>query len=408
MINKTPQIEFYKSCFCLSSKLLVSISWIVLMSCNGQEKKPAPKITYIVKSNSGNTSTNQDYYFQANAIPNENLVPLYYEGQLCHWVRDIIQDTNGDLWFATNHYGAMRYNGDSLMYFMANEGFGGNQVRGITQDKAGNVWFGTSQGITKYDPTIASEKNPFTNYTTDDGLVHNEVWSIMIDRNDVIWIGTEEGISSFDGTAFTTLQIPRAEVKDAKPRISKNRISTIIEDKQGVLWFGTDGYGICKYDPMALQNANKNKFTLITKKEGLCDNMITDLFEDSKGQIWIGTMYGGLSKYDGKSFTNYTQEGLIKGIEVGAIYEDKNNHIWFAAEHQGIYSYNPSLEAKGANPFRNLNKTDGLESEGIISIFEDKDGRFWLGGWKGLFRYNPLAKNEERTFFNITKSGPWD
>ena len=48
--------------------------------------------------------------------------------------------------------------------------------------------------------------------------------------------------------------------------------------------------------------------------------------------------------------------------------------------------------------FTNFGKKDGLKILDVESLFEDKNGRLWVGGNGGLYRkYN---KNE---FFNITK-----
>jgi len=117
--------------------------------------------------------------------------------------------------------------------------------------------------------------------------------------------------------------------------------------------------------------------------------------EDSKGNIWIGTFYGGVSRFDGKSFTNFTQDGVISGIEVGGFYEDKTGNIWFAAENFGVYRYD-------GNSFTNFYTKDGLITNAILSIFEDTEGRFWFGGWGGLFRF------DGKSFVSVTKDGPWD
>ncbi|MCB0535322.1 MAG: hypothetical protein KDD14_24155, partial [Saprospiraceae bacterium] len=69
-------------------------------------------------------------------------------------------------------------------------------------------------------------------------------------------------------------------------------------------------------------------------------------------------------------------------------------NIWFAAENHGVYRYD------GAS-FTNFNTTDGLNTNGVLCIFEDQQGRFWLGGWGGLFRFDGTS------FFSVTKDGPW-
>ena len=76
-------------------------------------------------------------------------------------------------------------------------------------------------------------------------------------------------------------------------------------------------------------------------------------------------------------------------------YEDKNGDLWFAMEHQGVYKYD-------GNTFTNYDKKDGLQTGGVICIYEDRENRFWLGGWLGLFRF------DGEQFFPVTKDGPWD
>ena len=314
--------------------------------------------------------------------------PLFQiDGQLCQHVRKIFQDKSGNLWFGTNVYGLMRYDGDTLVYLEDTPGLASGRITGIVEDKEGNLWFGAYGGITKYDGST------FTNFTTEDGLLDDEVWCVTIDRNGIFWIGTTIGVSRFDGNKFTTFPIPKAKVKDTTTAFYYDRVTSIVEDRDGGLWFGTDGFGICKY--------NGTTFSHLTVENGLCNNSIADMMEDEEGNMWIGTMFGGMSRYDGKSFTNFTKDGIISGIETTALYEDKNKNIWFSSEGYGVYRYD-------GKSFTNFNKDDGLSSHGILSIFEDNEGRFWLGGWLGLFRYyKDLEKAGEKSFFSVTVEGPW-
>ena len=58
---------------------------------------------------------------------------------------------------------------------------------------------------------------------------------------------------------------------------------------------------------------------------------------------------------------------MISGVEVSGFYEDKNENIWFAAENNGVYRYD-------GKSFTNLYKEEGLVTNGILSIFQDKEG----------------------------------
>ncbi len=335
-------------------KLFLFIFCISNISCNGQDRH---KLELKDKSTG-----------KINTIPQESLAPVFYEGQLAHWIREIFEDSKGNLWLGTNHYGVIKYDRDTLIYFNENDGLGKGRITGFLEDKKGGLWIGTASGLTYYNGNV------FRNFNKNDGLKEDEVWSIMLDSKENLWIGTIEGIFIYDGEKFNSFEMPSLSVQDTQSILSYNRITAIIEDEKGNIWIGTDGFGICKYD-------GKN-FTHFTKeKDNICDNNIADLLEDSKGNIWIGTMFGGISKYDGKTFHNYTKEGIVKGEEAYAFYEAKNGDIWFAAENQGVYQYN-------GESFILYAEKDGLESQGILSIFEDKSGHFLLGGWKGLFKFD--------------------
>ncbi len=67
----------------------------------------------------------------------------------------------------------------------------------------------------------------------------------------------------------------------AQPKV----VSSILEDQNGNLWFGTDG-GVSRYDG--------ESSTHFTEKEGLSNNSVLSMFEDRSENLWFGTN-GGVS-----------------------------------------------------------------------------------------------------------------
>ncbi len=318
---------------------------------------------------------------QINSGPKESTDPLFFiEGQLCQHLRKIYQDHRGHLWFGTNVYDLMRYDGDTLVVFSERDGVGAGRITSITEDRDGQVWFGSYQGLTRFDG------QSFSRFPAEEGTAPLDVWSVLIDRKQNFWIGTIDGVLRFDGQDFTPFPLPKAQVEDTTSILSYDRVTSILEDRNGTLWFGTDGFGICQFDGRS--------FSHLTMQNGLCDNNITSLLEDQQGNIWIGTMFGGISRYNGQTFTHFTREGQVKGEEVYSIYEDAKGNIWFPAEGHGVYRYD-------GTSFTNFHTQNGLVTDGIQCIYEDREGRLWLGGWGGLFRY------DGQSFFSVTKEGPW-
>lgn len=354
----------------LHTMIICCLSVSVFFSCSS--KKSYSKTNLELKS------TNAE-------VEKEWVDPLFFiEGQLCQHVRKIYEDSKGNLWFGTNVYGLMKYDGDTLHHYEDEDGIKG-RITGILEDKKGTLWIGTSFGLVYY------KGEGFMQLTEEDGLQNNEIWSLYLDGDDLLWIGTNEGLCTYDGEKFNSISFPKAQVKDTNTVYSYDRVISIVGSKDGRIWIGTDGFGITIMN----QNKEETDFSFFTTENGLPDNVISELFFDTNENLWIGTYYGGVSEYDGIEFKNYTKEGFVKGVEVSGLYEDRDNNIWFSVENQGIYQFD-------GNAFTTYGQNDGLESLGILSIYEDCQNRFWLGGWGGLFRH------KNGTFLPVSKMGPWD
>ena len=91
--------------------------------------------------------------------------------------------------------------------------------------------------------------------------------------------------------------------------------------------------------------------------------------QDSKGNMWLVTTEGVI-RYDGKSFTNITSK--VGSHKFWDVLEDRRGNYWFASIGSGVYYYD-------GKSFRNYTTKEGLASNFVFEIYEDKAGIIWFG-----------------------------
>lgn len=123
-----------------------------------------------------------------------------------------------------------------------------------------------------------------------------------------------------------------------------------------------------------------------------CENVGCQLL-DKAGNLWFSIIGEGAYRYDGKSFTNFTTKNGLCSNHVSAIIQDKSGNILFGTEN-GICKYD-------GNTFTKYPVPDTLS---ITCMLEDKDGNLWFGTMgKGIYRYNGATldnflNNNDHTF----------
>lgn len=229
----------------------------------------------------------------------------------------------------------------------------------------------------------------FQNYSVEDGLAQNSVSDIIQDRSGYIWFATSGGLSRFDGLNFRNITTHEG--------LSGNRVSAIIEDREGNLWIGTnEGISIIIPRP-SFKSANFHIINIDTTN-GLVGISVTAIIEDTKGFIWFGTN-NGLAKLDPKlnewkkadtlaadaiDFEVFnTQNGLASNV-VRDIFEDRKGIIWIATD-RGV----SRLQIVDSTfMIHNFTTDDGLSHNMVNTIFEDKDGVFWIATFNSLMKVN--------------------
>ncbi|AUD01372.1 two-component regulator propeller domain-containing protein [Spirosoma pollinicola] len=306
-------------------------------------------------------------------------------------VRNIKRGSNGTILIAGPNnasfgdvfrYDARLPEGQGKSFTNLTSKLGQHKFQDVLEDRSGNIWFATTDsGVYYYNgKSLPTGQVGIQHFTTTEGLANNRVTSIYEDKAGIIWFGTGGGVSRYDGKSFRNFTSPNAPLF-YKEGDWNNDIHTIIEDKTGKLWVGTRGDAFV-YDG--------KKFTTLTHKgEPFLD--VWAIMEDRKGTIWLSgyngfkvSQTGGLYRYDGSTFTKVSERGAY------AIIEDKKGNIWTTGP---VNPANWTVQALSRYEAKSLSSNEPTVTEirsgkAFLGLSEANDGSIWFGDATGVYRYD--------------------
>jgi ligand-binding sensor domain-containing protein/two-component sensor histidine kinase len=179
---------------------------------------------------------------------------------------DIAEDKNHDLWFAGFEHGVTKYNQHTGRFTkypaLSKDNNPYYGIRRIMNDAEGNLWFATAgRGLATYD----FEKDTFNFYYPNpdkpkDGTTnnYNQVTDIAEDKTykNILWVGTQDGLFSFDkGNKKFTFYSSGSITLVFPPFMGINDIEP---GTNGLLWLGTYGNGLHCFDTETKKYLTKN------------------------------------------------------------------------------------------------------------------------------------------------------
>jgi len=292
------------------------------------------------------------------------------EGLSNNKVNQIYQDTEGNIWFATDGGGIIKYQGKRFVNITTKDGLSHNNVTALYMTKNNDIWMGTlGEGLNVFNGET------FSLFTKESGLRGNDVWSILEDDKDNVWVGTSDGVSIFKNGKLQNSGMPK--------EIAKLSVDDMIQDKNGNIWFCSDGKGVIKYDG--------SNYQIFSVEQGLGHEDTWCVLEDRDGNIWVGNE-AGLSKIvfdesnsNGYQIYHYVVDGDLIDPSAMDLQEDYQGNIWIGSNEGGLYRITPTNDHQlNTKKIKHIDASDGLSSDVIYGIELDNDQNLWVGTIRGL------------------------
>lgn len=320
--------------------------------------------------------------------------PLTYEGTKLPDVKSLMECKSGIVLIGTIK-GIYAYHPvqKSLIKFVSLQNA---NIRSLREVDNGDIMVATFSGI--YIVNSDGVLLKYFNKQNTPTLPTDRITELYKDRKDNIWIGTyNNGLFLFTEKGFKKISLSEKEATEGIV------IRDITEDADGKLWIAGE-HGIFIFDPSNQKTINIRS-TLERSDNNLNDNATYCLFRSVENIMWIGSYFGGINYTnlsDQKGFNNiYPGDGEneLRGKAVSRIYKSSKGILWIATEDGGVCKFNP--ETKTVIEYFQYKPENGLSSNNIHSICEDKYGRIWFGHYMtGIDIYNPTSRNFKNLSIN--------
>ncbi|MBX7173635.1 MAG: hypothetical protein K1X72_21885 [Pyrinomonadaceae bacterium] len=271
-------------------------------------------------------------------------------------------------------------------------------VNSVLEDKNGNIWFGGYWGLARLNPST-KKFDSFLSGVVDkpenvNQLVRYGVNSILQDRSGAIWIGTNgNGLIRYDRQAERFAHSREQSAKSSLWRGTSVRTLIEIDDKTTLLSSAGGGF---------LQvNRTTNEATVFKVAVNEVWRELTPITTllDRSGSLWVDYERGVL-KVDLK--TKKTKHyGFVKDAPIETygnnalkFFEDRSGDIWVFTNAK-IHHYNQETDSFTGNEY-DTRLIPERPYDNFVEVYEDEQGIFWVGTTDGFVRFNPKTNDLKR------------
>lgn len=245
------------------------------------------------------------------------------------------------------------------------DGLADQFVYGLLRARDGDIWIATWSGVNRVRGGALDDPSAWETFTVENtggGLPNLWVYGLREAADGSLWFGTEEGLAQYRNGEWRNwkhadgLGAPYETVREAitftndPGRYSDHHAQQKVE--QGI------------EDVDIAYNSN----------------YVISLEIDGDGVIWAGTWGGGLARFDGTRWRNFTSADGLPANHIFMLRLDRKGRLWVGTSH-GLARLNPDGET-----FTVMTAADGLFAENVFSLDLADDDTLWVGSYGGVAR----------------------
>ena len=272
-------------------------------------------------------------------------------------VHGLLGARDGSLWIGTASGLIHWASGNSIKYL------DGEVINGIRQDEKGRIWVVGARPGGNSQPLCRIFAMDVHCYGKDQGVPLSSGDSLAEDTEGNLWIGGD--------TAFLRWR-PGSSAIYRPAALQSNRgidgVEALAAAGDGSVWVGMDVPGHQGGLQHMINGALKPFLSPNFSSETLTVNT---LLIDHQGNLWVGTDNQGIYRMHGAEVDHFSSADGLSSDDVSHIFEDREGNLWIAT-------------SKGIDMFRDLrvisiSKREGLSAGGVESVLSARDGTVWVG-----------------------------
>ena len=344
--------------------------------------------------------------------------------------QQLMIDNTNILWLGTLNHGLYKMDLENNTFLNSNDFLNNSEKQSpvfheypiltMCEDSKGDIWLGTQGrgGLAilkgkEIERSLLNKSNKVWDYnylakTNKQFDVEDffEIKRLMNDREDNIWVGAKTGLSkiSFKKNSETFNIQKFNDIRDKKGNLIKNPVFAIEEDRMGNIWVGYWKKGIAKitFDKQSETHTSVNYQNELNNTNSLSNNFVRDILEDSNGDIWVGTIRGlnKLKQDDAGNiaYTSYLNDpknkNSLSNNYVLDAFQASDGHLYVGTFGGGLNQIEISNNTLN---FKQYTTNEGLPSDVVYQIKEDKQGNIWMLHVREISKLNPTTG--EVTYF---------
>ncbi|HET9653505.1 MAG TPA: two-component regulator propeller domain-containing protein [Usitatibacter sp.] len=241
------------------------------------------------------------------------------------------------------------------------EGLGDAFVYDVLEAKNGDIWIATWSGVNRIRGGNLRDRSKWDLYTVDNtrgGVINDWIYGLAEGKDGIIWMATEGGLVKFQNGKWENWNHARGLGADYE---------RVKED----IAFRNDPSKVSQHHAK-----QKQEMGLQDVSVAFNPNYIIALAVDRDGVVWAGTWGGGLSRYDGKAWKSYTTNEGLPGNHVSMLHVDGKGTLWIGT--------NNGIAQLHDGKFTRLTREDGLFADTVFSMTAAPDGSIWVGSFGGV------------------------